>query len=79
MIKKERWNSENLIYPKADEYKYLSEIDELIRISDNINKTLRKISNNEYFSIQKEETKDRCDFMNVKNKLIELEKMVNEL
>jgi hypothetical protein len=79
MIERERWNSENLMYPESVEYRYLGEIDELIKISDNINKTLRQISNNEYFSIQKEEVKDVSDFSMVKKNLIELENMINEL
>jgi hypothetical protein len=58
---------------------YLGEIDELIKISDNINKTLRQIANNEYFSIQKEEVKDVSDFSMVMKNLIELENMINEL
>jgi hypothetical protein len=75
----ERWNSENLYKRNTDEYKYLTEIDELINISDKINKTLRKIHNNEYFEIQKEERKDKCDFTETKKKLIELENLINEL
>jgi hypothetical protein len=79
MVERKRWNSENLMYPETDEYKYLGKIDELIKISENINKTLRQISNNEYFNIQKEEIKDVSDFSKVKKNLIELENMINEL
>lgn len=79
MIEREKWNAENMWRTNSDEYKYLAEINELGTYVKSINETLRNIYSNECFSIQIEEVKDRCNFTEVKKKLIEIEKMVNEL
>lgn len=66
---KEAWNSENLMFRTSEESEYLLEIDNVIKKSESITKVLMNIKNNELFTIQKEEVKDKADFTEIGHKL----------
>lgn len=78
-FKKEKWNAEKMWRKYSDEYKYLNEIDALTMQSRNITKVLEQIWDCQHFEIQKDEIKYICDFTEVKNKLTELQNILDEL
>lgn len=78
-MNKERWNSDQMCYSNSEEFQYLEEIESVIKQANMIVKDLKDIDRAAHWRIQCNDEKNKADFSEIKTKLNEVQKLIDEL
>jgi hypothetical protein len=78
-MNKECWNSKIMCYSNSEEFQYLEEIESVIKQTNKIVKDLKDIDRAAHWRIQCDDGKNKADFSEIKTKLNEVQKLIDEL
>lgn len=76
-INDEYWDNENACKSDSEEFKYLDDIENTITKAKKIVNDLEKIYEDEHWNVKLNNKKDIIDFTEIKNKLTEIQNIID--